>query len=63
MQTIRWIRVVFSTIFIVLGLVFGTYFYIKEHSPVIATFDDCAVVFTPDGSSENISFGDSRCPK
>ena len=63
MQTIRWIRVILSTIFILLGLVFGTYFYIKEHSPAIAVFDGCAVVFAPDRSSENIPFGDPRCPK
>ena len=63
MQTIRWIRVILSAVFILLGLAFGTYFYIKEHSPAIASFDGCAVVFAPDGSSENIPFGDPRCPK
>ena len=31
MNIIRWIRVILSSIFIVLGLGFGTYFYIKEH--------------------------------
>jgi hypothetical protein len=34
MNTIRWIRLIFSSIFILLGLIFGTYFYIKEHPMV-----------------------------
>lgn len=63
MQTIRWIRVVLSTVFILLGLIFGTYFHIKEHPSAIAVSDGCAVVFAPDGSSENVPFGDHRCPK
>jgi hypothetical protein len=62
MNTIRWFRVILSVVFILLGLAFGSYFYIKEHPTPIA-FDGCAVNFSPDGSSEVILFGDPRCPK
>jgi len=61
MQTIRWIRVILSTVFILLGLAFGSYFYIKEHSPAIAVFDGCGAVLATEGSSENIP--DPRCSK
>ncbi|PZO43250.1 MAG: hypothetical protein DCF19_04665 [Pseudanabaena frigida] len=61
MQTIRWIRIIFSAIFIILGLVFGIYFHVKENPPAIA-IDSCIVKFANKGISENIPFGDPRCP-
>ena len=62
MNTIRWFRVILSTVFILLGLAFGLYFYIQKH-PTPIVFDGCAVNFSPDGASEVIKFGDVRCPK
>jgi len=61
MEIIRWMRVILSSIFILLGLGFGTYFYIKEHPTPIA-LEDCAVNFSTEGSSEFIKFGDRHCP-
>ena len=63
MDTIRWFRVILSTVFILLGLAFGSYFYIQKYHPTQITFEGCAVNFAPDGSSEIIKFGDPRCPK
>jgi hypothetical protein len=60
MQTIRWLRVILSTVFILLGLVFGTYFYIKEHPPAIV-LEESAVDLSPDSSSEVIALKDFRC--
>ena len=63
MNTIRWVRVILSTVFILLGLAFGSYFYIQKYHPTPIAFEGCAVNFAPDGSSEVIRFGDARCPK
>jgi hypothetical protein len=47
MNTIRWIRVILSSIFIVLGLAFGTYFYIKEHRLISIAPQGCFVRVSP----------------
>lgn len=47
MNTIRWIRMILSSIFIVLGLVFGTYFYIKEHRLISIAPQGCIVRVSP----------------
>ncbi|PZV19665.1 MAG: hypothetical protein DCF20_01280 [Pseudanabaena sp.] len=61
MQTIRWLRVILSTVFILLGLVFGTYFYIKEHPPAIVLEESAVDLFKHDRSSEVIALKDFRC--
>jgi hypothetical protein len=62
MNTIRWIRVILSSIFIVLGLGFGTYFYIKEHPIISIDPQGCIVRFSPEDDINIIPFGDPRCP-
>jgi hypothetical protein len=42
-NTIRWIRLIFSSVFILLGLIFGTYFYIKEHPLTSVAPQGCIV--------------------
>jgi hypothetical protein len=62
MQIIRWIRVILSTVFILLGLSFGIYFYIKEH-PVISTDPrGCIVRLSPADDITIVPYGDPRCP-
>ena len=67
MAQIRWIRVAIATVIIVAILAVATYLQAKNN-PVNDTDIDlsvpgCIVKFAPDGSSEVIPFGDTRCPK
>ena len=67
MAQIRWIRVAIATVIIVAILAVATYLQAKNN-PVSDTDIDlsvpgCIVKFAPDGSSEVIPFGDTRCPK
>ena len=67
MAQIRWIRVTIATVIIVSILAVATYLQAKNN-PVSDTDIDlsvpgCIVKFAPDGSSEVIPFGDTRCPK
>ncbi len=55
MNTIRWIRVIFSSIFILLGLIFGSYFYIKEHPQgTSAGFSHSTGLYRQDFTKETI---------
>jgi len=63
MEIIRWMRVILSSIFILLGLGFGTYFYIKEHPITSIDPQGCIVRLSPADDFTIIPFGDRRCPK
>jgi hypothetical protein len=63
MKTIQWIRLIFSSIFILLGLVFGTYFYIKEHPSVSVVPQGCIVRISHKNNITAIPFGDPECPQ
>jgi hypothetical protein len=56
-------RVILSSIFILLGLVFGTYFYIKEHPVTSIDPQGCIVRLLPADDFTIIPFGDPRCLK
>ena len=63
MEIIQWMRVILSSIFILLGLGFGTYFYIKEHPIISIDPQKCIVKLSPADDFTIIPFGDPRCPK
>ena len=63
MDIIRWIRVIFSTVFILLGVVFGTYFYVKEHPLTSINLQGCIVRLLPANDFTIIPFKDSCCRK
>jgi len=63
MEIIRWMRVILSSIFILLGLGFGTYFYIKEHPITSIDPQGCIVRLSPADDFTIIPFGDPSCPK
>ena len=63
MEIIRWMRVILSSIFILLGLGFGTYFYIKEHPITSIDPQGCIVRLSPAHDFTIIPFGDRRYPK
>ncbi|MCL1492956.1 MAG: hypothetical protein M1G31_19685 [Pseudanabaena sp. Salubria-1] len=58
MKTIQWIRLIFSSIFILLGLVFGTYFYIKEHPSVSVVPQGCIARISHKNNITAIPFDD-----
>ncbi|TYQ26348.1 hypothetical protein PseudUWO311_12545 [Pseudanabaena sp. UWO311] len=60
MKTIQWIRLIFSSIFILLGLIFGTYFYIKEHPSVSVVPQGCIVRISQKKQRDDYSFWRSR---
>lgn len=67
MAQIRWIRVAIATVIMFAIFAAVTYFQAKNN-PINNTDIDlvvpgCIVKFAPDGSSEIIPFGDTRCPK
>jgi hypothetical protein len=67
MAEIRWFRIAITTVILIAIFAAVSYFQIKNN-PVNATDIDlmmqgCAVNFAPNGESEIIKFGDSRCPK
>ncbi|PZV15678.1 MAG: hypothetical protein DCF20_09845 [Pseudanabaena sp.] len=51
-------RVILSSIFILLGLGFGTYFYIKEHPITSIDPQGCIVRLSPADDFTIIPFGD-----
>ncbi len=67
MAQIRWIRVAIAAAILLAVLAAVTYWQ-AQNNPINATDIDlivpgCIVKFAPDGSSEVIPFGDSRCPQ
>ncbi len=63
MEIIQWMRVILSSIFILLGLGFGTYFYIKEHPITSIDPQGCIVRLSPADDFTIIPFGEPRFPK
>jgi len=63
MEIIRWMRVILSSIFILLGLGFGTYFYYKEHPITSIDPKGCIVRLSPADDITIIPYGDPRCGK
>ena len=67
MAQIRWIRVAIVAA-IGLTILAAVTFWQAQNNPMNDTDIDlsvpgCIVKFAPDGSSEVIPFGDTRCPK
>ncbi|GBO51815.1 hypothetical protein APA_2686 [Pseudanabaena sp. lw0831] len=63
MNTIRWMRAILSSIFILIGLIFGTYFYIKEHSLVAVEPQGCIVRISPKNNITILPFVDLQYPQ
>lgn len=63
-ETIRWIRVILSALFVVMAIAAVSYWYIQDanHIDIEQIAPGCIVRFAPDGASEIIPFGDPRCP-
>ena len=67
MAEIRWFRIAIATL-IGLAILAAASFWQAQQNPINDTDIDlsvpgCIVTFAPNGSSEVIKFGDTRCPK
>jgi hypothetical protein len=65
MTEIRWFRIAIAAA-IGLAILAAVTFWQAQHNPVNnvdLVVPGCVVNFAPDGSSEIIPFGDSRCPQ
>ena len=64
-ETIRWIRVILSTLFVVIAIAAVSYWQTRDTKQIDVeeSAPGCIVRFVPDGTSEVILFGNSRCPK
>jgi hypothetical protein len=67
MAEIRWFRIAIAAL-IGLAILAAASFWQAQQNPINDTDIDlsvpgCIVTFAPNGSSEVIKFGDTRCPK
>jgi hypothetical protein len=64
-ETIRWIRVILSTLFVVLAIATVSYWQIRDANQIDVKdiAPGCIVRFAPDGTSKVIPFGDPECPQ
>lgn len=66
MAEIRWLRIAIAAL-LGLAILAAVSFWQAKNNPVNNTDIDlalgCAVIYSPNGSSEVIRFGDERCAK
>ena len=64
-ETVRWIRVILSALFVVMAIAAVSYWHIQDAKQIDVGMiaSGCIVRFAPDGTSEIIPFGDPKCPQ